>query len=115
MTETSGIDESVPPSGDGCVECDASQGWWVHLRRCAQCGHVGCCDSSPEQHASKHAAQSGHPIVQSFEPGETWFWDYASRDYYDGPRLADPQHHPEGQGVPGPADRLPSDWRTKVH
>jgi hypothetical protein len=115
MTETSGIDAAVPPSGTGCVECDAAGGWWVHLRRCAQCGHVGCCDSSPEQHASKHATQSGHPIVQSFEPGETWFWDYESRDYYDGPRLADPQHHPEDQSAPGPADRLPPDWRSKVH
>jgi hypothetical protein len=115
MTETSGIDAAVRPSGNGCVECDAAGGWWVHLRRCAQCGHIGCCDSSPEQHASKHAAQSGHPIVQSFEPGETWFWDYESRDYYDGPRLADPQHHPEDQGAPGPADRLPPDWRSKVH
>ncbi len=114
MSEKSGIDATVAPSGDGCVECDAAGGWWVHLRRCAQCGHVGCCDSSPEQHASKHAARSGHPIVQSFEPGETWFWDYESRDYYDGPQLADPQHHPANQDVPGPADRLPPDWRSKV-
>ncbi len=63
-----GIDPSVPPSGAGCVECDASGGWWVHLRRCAQCGHVGCCDSSPSQHASKHAASTKHPFMQSYEP-----------------------------------------------
>jgi hypothetical protein len=112
---TTGIDPSVPPSGPGCVECESAGGWWVHLRRCAQCGHVGCCDSSPEQHASKHAAASGHRLVQSFEPGESWFWDYVAQDYDDGPVLADPQHHPESQSVPGPADRLPPDWRSRVH
>jgi hypothetical protein len=111
----SAVDPAVPPSGAGCVECDAVGGWWVHLRRCAQCGHIGCCDSSPEQHASKHAADSGHPIVQSFEPGENWFWDYTSEDYYDGPRLADPQHRPVEQSVPGPSGRVPADWRTKIH
>jgi Zn-finger in ubiquitin-hydrolases and other protein len=109
------IDPAVPPSSPGCVECDSAQGWWVHLRRCAQCGHVGCCDSSPEQHASAHAAATGHSIVQSFEPGESWFWDYERADYYDGPTLADPQHRPVDQPVPGPAGRVPADWRSKVH
>jgi hypothetical protein len=115
MTEVPGIDPSVAPSGTGCVECDAAGGWWVHLRRCAQCGHIGCCDSSPAQHASAQAASTGHRIVQSFEPGESWFWDYQSEDYYDGPALADPQHHPLDQAVPGPQDRLPDDWRRHVH
>ena len=73
---TNGIDPAATPSGTGCVDCDAAGGWWVHLRRCAQCGHVGCCDSSPAQHATAHAGASGHPVVQSFEPGEDWFWDY---------------------------------------
>jgi hypothetical protein len=109
------IDPEVAPSGTGCVECDAAEGWWVHLRRCAQCGHVGCCDSSPSQHASAHAAATGHPIVQSFEPGETWFWDYQREDYYDGPQLAEPQSRPVDQPVPGPAGRVPADWRNKVH
>ncbi|CAM3330160.1 UBP-type zinc finger domain-containing protein [Tsukamurella hominis] len=112
---TDPIDPTVPPSGAGCVECDAAGGWWVHLRRCAKCGHVGCCDSSPSQHASGHARASGHPIVQSFEPGEDWFWDYVSEDYYDGPRLADPQSRPVDQAVPGPAGRVPADWRNHVH
>ncbi|MGA8312239.1 MAG: UBP-type zinc finger domain-containing protein, partial [Terriglobales bacterium] len=72
-----GINPDSKPSGDGCVECLASpQGWWFHLRRCAECGHIGCCDSSPSQHASKHAATTGHPIIASFEPGEDWFFDY---------------------------------------
>jgi hypothetical protein len=110
-----GLDPSVAPSGTGCVECDEGGGWWVHLRRCAQCGHIGCCDSSPSQHASQHAAQSGHRLVRSFEPGEAWFWDYQSEDYYDGPPLADPQHHPVEQTVPGPHDRVPADWRRQVH
>ncbi len=110
-----GVDPSVPPSGTGCVECDAADGWWVHLRRCAQCGHIGCCDSSPMQHASAHATSSGHRYVQSFEPGETWYWDYEQQDYYDGPQLADPQHHPDDQTVPGPGDRVPADWRRHVH
>jgi hypothetical protein len=72
-----GINPASKPSGDGCMECLASpKGWWFHLRRCAECGHIGCCDSSPSQHASKHAAGMGHPIIASFEPGEDWFYDY---------------------------------------
>ncbi|MGN6606325.1 MAG: UBP-type zinc finger domain-containing protein, partial [Jatrophihabitans sp.] len=106
---------TVAPTGPGCVDCEAAGGWWVHLRRCAQCGHVGCCDSSPAQHASAHAGATGHPVVQSFEPGEDWFWDYARKDFVDGPRLADPQHRPVGQTVPGPAERVPADWRDHIH
>jgi hypothetical protein len=115
MPELKAIDPSVPPSGDGCAECEAAGGWWVHLRRCALCGQIGCCDSSPQQHASRHAASSGHPIVRSFEPGESWFWDYPSQDYYDGPELAAPLHHPLEQAVPGPAERVPTDWQRHVH
>jgi uncharacterized UBP type Zn finger protein len=62
------------PSGDGCVECLAAGGHWVHLRRCLACGHIGCCDSSPGRHASAHARTTGHPLVQSYEPGEEWIW-----------------------------------------
>jgi uncharacterized UBP type Zn finger protein len=61
-------------SGNGCVECLASGGRWVHLRRCATCGHVGCCDSSPGRHATAHFHETTHPVMQSFEPGEDWFW-----------------------------------------
>ena len=85
MTTTiPGIDPSVPPSGTGCVECDAAGGWWVHLRRCTQCGHIGCCDTSPAQHASAHAAATGHPIITSFEPGEDWFWSFQANEFYEG-------------------------------
>ena len=116
MSTDSGIDPSVPPSGAGCVECDAQGGWWFHLRRCAQCGHIGCCDSSPSQHASHHAAETGHPIIQSFEPGEAWFWSYAADAYYEGgPTLAPPHDHPLDQTTPGPRDRVPRDWRNHIH
>ncbi len=75
-----GINPASKPSGDGCVDCRASpKGWWLHLRRCAKCGHIGCCDSSPSQLAFKHAAKTGHPIIAGFEPGEDWFYDYEKR------------------------------------
>lgn len=110
-----GIDPSVAPSGPGCSDCDAVDGWWVHLRRCAQCGHVGCCDSSPAQHASAHFRESGHPIVQTFEPDEDWFWNYEIQQWASGPELAAPQHHPADQPTPGPRGRVPLDWRQHIH
>ena len=115
MTERAGIDPSVAPSGAGCVECEAAGGWWVHLRRCAQCGHVGCCDTSPAQHATAHFRVTGHPVIQSYEPGEDWFWDYTAEQGFEGPSLADPQAHPEDQGAPGPGERVPADWREHIH
>jgi hypothetical protein len=66
----------LPPTIAGCEECLASRATWVHLRMCQSCGHIGCCDSSPNRHASKHAAASGHPIIRSAEPGEDWSWCY---------------------------------------
>jgi hypothetical protein len=109
------IDPTVPPSGTGCLECDATDGWWFHLRRCATCGHVGCCDTSPSQHATAHFRETGHPVMRTFEPGEDWFWDYAADDYTQGPPLADPEHRPLEQTVPGPAERVPDDWRRRLH
>jgi len=70
------IRDVEPRTPDGCEECLAMGASWVHLRLCLTCGHVGCCDSSPNRHASKHFRDSGHPIVQSFEPGESWRWCY---------------------------------------
>jgi len=104
-----GVDPLADPSGAGCVECEAGQGtgWWYHLCRCAQCGHIGCCDSSPLQHASGHAITSGHPVICSFEPGESWFWDYQREVWTEGPALAPPDHHPLDQPTPGPAGRCP--------
>ncbi|OJF13066.1 UBP-type zinc finger domain-containing protein [Couchioplanes caeruleus] len=66
----------VAPSGDGCVECLEAGGRWVHLRVCMTCGHVGCCDSSPGKHATAHFRAQDHPLVQSYEPGEDWWWCY---------------------------------------
>ncbi|MDX6202780.1 MAG: hypothetical protein QOJ83_2280, partial [Frankiales bacterium] len=97
MTDIPGVDVTVPPSGSGCVECLEGGGWWLHLRRCAQCGHIGCCDTSPAQHASSHSAATGHPLIQSFEPGEEWFWSYTAEDFFDGPPLAAPDSHPPDQ------------------
>jgi len=109
------FDPTAVPSGTGCVECLASEGWWFHLRRCARCGHIGCCDSSPSQHASHHAADAGHPVIHSFEPGETWLWDYVSEQVVSGPELAPPAHHPLDQPVPGPAGRVPRNWQRLLH
>ena len=118
MTSRDAVDwfhSEIPPSGPGCLECEATGGWWLHLRRCVTCGQVGCCDSSPSQHASRHAAGAGHPIAGSFEPGEDWFWDYVLQDIVDGPTLAPPAHHPLDQTTPGPADRVPADWENHLN
>jgi len=109
---TSPIDPTALPSGPGCLDCDAMSGWWVHLRRCATCGHVGCCDSSLGRHATAHFHETGHRFIQSFEPGEDWFWDYEAGEMIDGPLLAEPRSHPADQPVPGPRGRVPADWRA---
>ncbi|MEU9920297.1 UBP-type zinc finger domain-containing protein [Streptomyces griseoluteus] len=111
MSEDTAIDPSVPPSGTGCEECEKTDGWWLHLRRCARCGHIGCCDNSLGKHATAHYGATGHPVLRSFEPGEEWFWDYAREELYEsGPALAPPESHPVDQPVPGPAGRVPPDW-----
>jgi Zn-finger in ubiquitin-hydrolases and other protein len=116
MSTMEDIDPSVPPSATGCVECDAVGGWWLHLRRCAQCGHIGCCDNSPAQHATAHAKSTEHSIITSFEPGEDWFYDYSTGQFYEsGPALARPDSHPADQPVPGPAGRVPRDWQRHLH
>src|SRR5258708_25474119 len=71
-----GIAPHAIPSGTGCVECLAAGQWWFHLRRCAKCGHIGCCDTSPNQHATAHFRETGHFVITSFEPDEDWFWNY---------------------------------------
>lgn len=111
---TDGIDPEAPPSGAGCVECDRDGGWWLHLRRCAECGHIGCCDDSLGRHATAHFTQTGHPIIQSFEPGEDWFWDYRTQKEVAGPALSPPRSHPDAQGVPGPVGRVPGGWQRRL-
>jgi len=66
----------VPAHTRGCEECLKSGDSWVHLRLCLSCGHVGCCDSSPNRHATKHYHKTQHPVVRSAEPGERWMWCY---------------------------------------
>ena len=114
-SEKDGINPEALPSGTGCVECLAGGNWWLHLRRCAECGHIGCCDSSPNQHASKHYAATGHPIIRSFEPGERWFYDYRSQKVFAGPNLPPPQSHPADQPVPGPEGLVPPNWEDLLH
>lgn len=69
----------LPEEIAGCEECLKTGDRWVHLRMCVACGKVGCCDSSPNQHASQHAREDGHAIVRSAEPGETWSWCYVDQ------------------------------------
>ena len=66
--------QDVGPRAEGCEDCLRTGGEWVHLRVCQSCGHVGCCNDSPNQHANKHFDESGHPLVRSFEPGEDWYY-----------------------------------------
>ena len=80
MADTcSHLDEIVNPEphSTGCEDClAAGRRDWVHLRVCQECGHVGCCDNSPNKHATKHFRKVHHPIIRSFEPGEDWGWCY---------------------------------------
>jgi Zn-finger in ubiquitin-hydrolases and other protein len=69
----------LPQHVDGCEDCLAAGQQWLHLRICLECGHVGCCDDSPHQHATAHANATGHPIIRSLEPGEEWAWCYIDR------------------------------------
>ncbi len=69
--------QRVTPSADGCEDCLRIGGEWVHLRLCLTCGHVGCCNDSPNRHATGHWNEVGHPIMQSFQPDERWIWCYA--------------------------------------
>jgi len=71
--------KNVSPNTNGCEECLKMGSHWVHLRLCLSCGHVGCCDSSPNRHASKHAPAAHHPIVRSLEPDEDWGWCYVDQ------------------------------------
>ena len=73
----------VTPSAEGCEDCLKIGGRWVHLRMCESCGHVGCCDNSPNRHATKHFHATQHPIVKSVEPGEEWGYCYPDDRFYE--------------------------------
>lgn len=70
------IQNVTPSTTEGCEECLKIGGTWVHLRMCMICGKVGCCDNSPNRHATAHYKEIGHPIVTSMQPGERWMWCY---------------------------------------
>lgn len=95
MTCTHLTDTTPPtPGADGCEECLAGGGTWVHLRLCQACGHVGCCDSSPGRHATAHAHGSGHAVIRSFEPGEEWFYCYVDDVALEVPGAPPAPSHP---------------------
>ena len=73
----------VTPHTRGCEECLKMHDNWVHLRLCLECGHVGCCDSSKNKHSTKHFKEVGHPIIQSFEPGEDWMYCFVDEAFID--------------------------------
>jgi uncharacterized UBP type Zn finger protein len=75
----------VPPRNSGCEECLKLGTPWVHLRLCLSCGHVGCCDSSPGRHATKHFHRTNHPVMASFESGERWAWCFVDHEELDVP------------------------------
>jgi len=69
----------LPEAVDGCAECLATGDPWFHLRSCLECGQVGCCDSSPNRHATAHAEATQHPLIRSIQPGEDWSWCYVDQ------------------------------------
>ena len=85
-----GLEPAPPRTPAGCEECLRAGTSWVHLRLCLTCGHVGCCDSSPGRHATRHFHQTGDAVVASFEPGERWAWCYVDQAEVDVPAEAEP-------------------------
>ncbi len=74
---------AVTPGTRGCAECEEMGDTWVHLRLCLTCGHVGCCDDSKNKHATRHFRDTQHPMMKSFEPGETWGWCFVDQEMFD--------------------------------
>ena len=79
----SDLDTHPTPHTTGCEECLQTGDRWVHLRLCLICGHVGCCDSSKNKHATKHFHETQHPLVTSLERGESWAWCYVDEEFFD--------------------------------
>ena len=85
---------AVKPSARGCEECLKIGSPWVHLRLCRSCGHVGCCDSSPNRHATKHFQATRHPIIEGYDPPEGWGWCYLDEAFFVLSDRATPQDGP---------------------
>ena len=77
--------KKVTPSARGCEDCLKIGGWWVHLRICRYCGHVGCCDESPGKHATAHFHATRHPIIEGYDTPEGWGWCYIDEEFVDLP------------------------------
>lgn len=77
------INNVKPSTTEGCEECLKISSTWVNLRMCMICGKVGCCDSSPNTHATKHFEETGHKIIRSFQPGENWYWCYIDNQVFE--------------------------------
>lgn len=90
----------LPVSAEGCEECLKTGDPWLHLRICLACGKVGCCDSSPNRHASSHAQQTGHPLIRSLEPGEVWAFCFVDQVGMEVPQVTGDTQIP-----PSPLDR----------
>ena len=85
----------VQPSALGCEECLKIGSEWLHLRLCRTCGHVGCCDQSPHQHATKHFHATHHPVIEGYDPPEGWAWCYVDEQFFELPAdLRTPQRGP---------------------
>src|SRR3954465_9452370 len=82
------------PSARGCEECLKTGDWWVHLRLCRTCGHVGCCDDSPSKHATAHYHAPSHPIIEGYDPPEGWGWCYVDELFVDLGEDVTPQDGP---------------------
>lgn len=83
-THLTQVHEVAPQTPQGCEECLRLHDTWVHLRLCLSCGHVGCCDSSKNKHATSHFHATAHPVVKSFEPDEEWVWCYVDQLFAEG-------------------------------
>lgn len=77
------IKDVEPKTPEGCEECLKMGDDWMHLRLCETCGHIGCCDSSRNKHATKHFHATDHPIIKSFEPGEEWGYCYKDKTFFE--------------------------------
>jgi len=86
--------KDVEPSALGCEECLETGSEWVHLRLCRTCGHVGCCEQSPNKHAHRHFEATGHPVIEAYDPPENWAWCYVDEVYIDIEYHKTPQRGP---------------------
>ena len=93
--------EPVTPSSLGCKECLERGDSWVHLRLCLSCGHVGCCDDSPNHHATRHFHATKHPVIKSFEPGEDWAWCFVDEEMIESIPTFEVESPPRHYGSPG--------------